>query len=102
MSREIRLQSPAAQDLCEHYEYLLRRELRLAERFASAIELSFERLLESPDLGFIELFADQRLHDVRCWQVRGFPNHIIYYRIEPYGIEVLRILHGSRDANQIL
>ena len=102
MNRQVRLQTPATLDLRDHYLYLLQQEPRTAERFALAIDTSFDRLLETPDLGFVGQFADTRLHDVRCWQVRGFQNHLIYYRITTDGIEVLRVLHGSRDADQLL
>ncbi len=71
-------------------------------RFGDAIDDSFQRLLENPDLGFGGELTHPRLQDVRCWPVRGFPRHVIYYRSTAEGIEVLRVMHGSRDAENIL
>lgn len=102
MTPQIRLQSRAALDLRDHYTFLLKQEPKVSARFADAIELSLQRLLESPTLGFSAEFDHPRLQDVRWWQVRGFPNHVVYYRPTTDGIEVFRVLHGSRDAEPLL
>ncbi len=102
MTPQIRLQSRAALDLRDHYTYLLRQEPKVSAQFADAIENSFQRLLESPMPGFSAEFDNPRLRDVHWWQVRGFPNHVIYYRPTTDGIEVLRVLHASRDAEPLL
>ena len=102
MTPLIRLQSRAVLDLRDHYAYLLQQEPKVAARFADAIELSFQRLSEAPALGIAAEFDQPRLREVRWWQVRGFPNHVIYYRPTNEGIEVFRVLHGSRDAEPLL
>jgi toxin ParE1/3/4 len=102
MIRQVRLQSRAALDLRDHYLYLIQQDARLAARFADAIENSFAWLAHNPDLGFATDFTDARLQDVRCWPVRGFLNHLIFYRVPIDSIEVLRVLHGSRDAPALL
>jgi hypothetical protein len=34
--------------------------------------------------------------------VDGFPNHLVFYRETPEGIEVLHILHAARDLTSAL
>jgi toxin ParE1/3/4 len=36
------------------------------------------------------------------WRVRGFAKHLIFYRPIEDGIEVIRILHASRDLAAVL
>ena len=39
---------------------------------------------------------------VRSWGIRGFPNHLIFYRPTDDRIEVIRVLHAARDIETIL
>ena len=42
------------------------------------------------------------LAGLRVWSIRKFENYLIFYRPVPDGIEVVRVLHGSRDIDTIL
>jgi hypothetical protein len=55
-----------------------------------------------PGKGSIKPLRLKPLGEVRSWRVPGFPNHLIYYRVEPGGIEVLAILFGGRNVRRIL
>ena len=35
------------------------------------------------------------------WRVAGFPNHLIFYRPIESGVEVIRVLHASRDIESL-
>jgi plasmid stabilization system protein ParE len=37
------------------------------------------------------------LDGIRVWPVAGFKNHLIFYRVLIDEIEVVRVIHGSRD-----
>ena len=39
---------------------------------------------------------------VRVWRIRGFNKHLVFYRLIADSIEVLHVLHGSRDLPVIL
>lgn len=45
---------------------------------------------------------DPALVGLRYFRIREFPNHVIYYRPIPKGIEVFRVLHGAQDADRLL
>ena len=91
----------ASRDLDAQFDYLADVNMELVRRFLSAVRLSVQRLAEQPDLGAPRGFAHESLREVRAWMVRGFPNHLVYYRPIAIGIEVIRILHGSRDVPRL-
>jgi toxin ParE1/3/4 len=52
-----------------------------------------------PGLGSRYESDDARLAGVRVASVRGFRNHLVFYREFDKGIEVLHVLHGARDID---
>jgi len=62
----------------------------LAEEFANAVEAMFTRIEAMP-----ELYA-LALQNVRRGKLRRFP-YLVYYRVLLDKIEVIAVLHGSRD-----
>ncbi len=74
----------------------------LAVRFLRSANQTFEQLASMPGLaGHWETASNPTLADLRVWQVKGFPNHLIFYREIPDGIEVIRVLHGSQDIEGV-
>jgi toxin ParE1/3/4 len=71
-------------------------------RFIEAAEKAFLRLLDLPDIGRRRQFRHPDLAGVRSWPVPGFEKHLIFYRLAPQGIQVLRVLHSARDLDAIL
>lgn len=57
-------------------------------------------LASSPEAGGLCGFTGQS-REVRKWPVQGFPNHLVFYRIDGDRLDVVRVLHGSRDAEPI-
>lgn len=92
---------PAAQsDLGEILLYLAQNNPQSAARFANSVLQTFQQLAEMPHLGSPRYYDDAHLRDVRQWPVQNFKNYLIFYRpfASSNGIEVLRVLHSSRDA----
>lgn len=83
-------------------EYIGRSSPAAAERFLDATEATFAQLEGMPGMGRLYDSPDPRLAGVRVWSVKGFPNHLIFYRPLDSGIEVLHMLHGARDINAAL
>ena len=65
------------------------------------VEATIKQLVEQPYLGSPRDYDDPRLHNLRQWPVQDFKNYLIFYRpfASSNSIEVLRVLHSSRDAN---
>lgn len=92
---------PAARaDLRETFLYLCQNSVERARNFVSAVEETFEQLVAMPHLGSPRQLTGSELHNLRQWPVKGFQSYLIFYRpfASSNGIEVLRVLHGSRDV----
>ena len=88
-------------DLTEHILHLLDERPTAAGRFVDAVEGAFQRLSEMPEVGTRRTFKSPRLRDVRVWPVPGFEKYLVFYRITPERVEVIRVLHGARDLGRI-
>lgn len=90
---------PAKADLREIFLYLGSHSEQRAQKFLLAAETTFEQLIEMPFLGAPRQFLHPRLHSLRQWPIQGFKNYLIIYRpfASANGLEVLRVLHASRD-----
>lgn len=102
MARIVDIQPKAERDLDHHTIYIADDNPEAARRFLSATEATFTRLVEMPRLGSRRQFQNPELADLRMWPVPGFVNYLIFYRPTADGIQVIRVLHGAQDRDQIL
>lgn len=88
-----RLSSGADRDLHELWAYIARENVRAADRLMEALEERFVLLGEYPGAG--------RERPEFGQHVRSFPvgNYIVVYRPISIGVEILRIIRGSRDLD---
>lgn len=101
MSRGI-VKTPAAyHDLVEQAHFIALDSLESAERFLDAVESTFELLAKMSELGTICHFRSKEVAGLRIWPIRGFGNHIVFYRVFENEIEVVRVIHGSRDVENL-
>ncbi|MBI3861683.1 MAG: type II toxin-antitoxin system RelE/ParE family toxin [Planctomycetia bacterium] len=98
MKRVLHVSPQADRDLDLLAEYIARTSRRAALRFYDAVAVSYRRLIESPEIAATYDMGHPLLQDLRAWPVRGFPNHLIFYRVTQAAVEVVRILHGARDV----
>jgi len=52
-------------------------------------------------MGVKRNFIRSELSGVRSWTVTGFENYLIFYRPVEGGIEILRVVHGARDLENL-
>lgn len=88
--------------LIEHAAFIGQDSPATAERFLDAAEATFRQLQETPQLGRVYETEHPRLAGIRVIQVKGFSNHLIFYRPVPDGVELLHLLHGARDVSKAL
>jgi toxin ParE1/3/4 len=72
----------------------------IPDQFLNGVEVAFAFLRTSPRAGRLCGFEGAS-RNVRLWPVKGFPNLLVFYRIEGDRLEVVRVLHGSRDVESI-
>jgi toxin ParE1/3/4 len=102
MPRRIRKRKQVESDLLEIAKHIADRNFDAAVRFLTKAEEEFVRLCDWPGAGPVYGFAEAELAAVRFWPIKGFRNHLIFYRPIEDGIEVIRVLHGSRDVEHII
>jgi len=90
--------APAAlQDIEDIKFYLEQRSETVASRFADSINKTFDLLSRMPYLGELHPFKDPTMQNIRIWRVKGFPNHLIFYRVESERIVIVRLRHGATN-----
>jgi toxin ParE1/3/4 len=101
MSATITKTPQARRDLLQLADYIARDSLDTAERFLDAAETAFYLLADMPEMGTRCEFSDPEAADVRMWSIRGFENHVVFYRPLQDGIDVVRVIQGSRDIQNV-
>jgi toxin ParE1/3/4 len=81
----------AQEDLFETWEYIAEHDELAADHYIDYLRERAMELLEFPELG--------RMRNEICPELRSLlaRNHLLFYRIHSDEIQILRILHGSRD-----
>ncbi|HEX4607134.1 MAG TPA: type II toxin-antitoxin system RelE/ParE family toxin [Urbifossiella sp.] len=82
-------------DLVDHY--LRNAGPATALRFIDQAERAFAQLLAMPKVGALLGLDELPYEDIRRWHVDGFPHLISLYREVADGVEIIRVLHTSRD-----
>ena len=93
--------SLAESDLAAYAEYLQANSIEAAVRFLDSFDESMDFLKRSPEVGGRCAITNPLLAGTRVWRIKGFENYLVFYRLHPNEIEVLRVLHGSRDLDLI-
>lgn len=88
-------------DLVEIAGHISEDSLDSALRFIDAAEVSFNLLASSPEIGRNCDFSDPESANMRLWRVKGFEKYLIFYRPIPDGVDIVRVIHGSRDIETI-
>jgi toxin ParE1/3/4 len=103
MSRQLIIRSRATQDLRQQANYILSKgSVDAAEQFLELAEATFAQLLIVPRIGKSVDFVLDRMGEVHQWRIKNFQDYLVFYRVQDEHIEILRVLHGSRDLADIL
>ena len=103
MRRKIVRHDQAEQDVDELAFRLARSAGReSAYRFLEALDQAIEQLADMPEIGTRWELPRPELAGLRVWPVPRFKNYLIFYQPIENGIEIIRVLHGSRDIDSIL
>lgn len=87
--------STARTDLDDLWLFIAQDDPEAADRFHDLLLSKFLALAKHPLMG--------RARDELRSDMRGFPvgNYIIFYRDTPECLEVVRVLHGARDLEDV-
>ncbi|NER93499.1 MAG: type II toxin-antitoxin system RelE/ParE family toxin [Symploca sp. SIO1B1] len=101
MARVVRRRPQARIDLAEYAIFIARENPDAAEKFLNAAQATFQTLLAMPGMGSLCHFSNPELQGIRRWAIKGFDKYLIFYQPIDDGIEVVRIIHASRDIEKI-
>lgn len=73
----------------------------LADKFCTVAISTFEKLIKTPGLGRPRHFKKWPGANLRSWRIKGFPNYLIFYRQVANGVEIVRVIHGARDLEEM-
>lgn len=90
-----RLAREAANDLEVITEFIAAENPRAADRLIDSIEEKCQALAEMPGIGRLREDLAPNLHSARVGK------HVIFYRPEAGGVEIIRIIHGARDIPRL-
>ncbi len=93
--RRFKVSKEAKQDLDDAWFFIAERNPNRADQLLDEIEARFLMLVRFPEIGVSR--------EELAPQLRSFPvsNYLIFYRLIGSSIEIVRVLHGSRDVEQI-
>jgi toxin ParE1/3/4 len=87
------LRQPAfSNDVSDAYAYLSERNPRAADAFLDEVEKTVTLIAVFPEIG-----RKRRLPEIRSFRLQRFP-YVVFYRIEPDSVVLLRIVHGARNV----
>ena len=98
----IEKKSQAKADLLEIADYIAADNPEAAEAFLDAAEATFEFIASLPSVGRTFRFQSPAAEGMRVWRVEGFERYLIVYRTVEDRIDIVRVLHGSRDIAGLL
>jgi toxin ParE1/3/4 len=78
---------------------LRRRDPGVADRFVEEFKSTVELLSGMPHLGRPR--PDLGAPGMRSWRVGSFRNFLLFYEVLPDRLQLLRVLHGYRDLQEI-
>lgn len=102
MTRKVKETPQAKKERWQLAEYIAQHNLAAAERFVTAVEESYAFLADFPVSGSIVDEYHPKHADVRAWQVKGFPRHLILFRLRNEAIEILHVCDAARDLGAFL
>jgi toxin ParE1/3/4 len=93
----------ADSDLDDYAGYLAEgASLDVALRFFDAAYTTFALLATQPNMGWRSKIKYPGLATLRVFRVKGFEQMLILYRASPKGVDILRVVHGSRNLRALL
>ena len=92
MSTHLTIRPAAESDMADARDWYERQRPGLGGEFLTAVEDAFARIEASPE-AYAAIYRE-----VRRVGLKGYP-YIVYYRVSKGPVEVLAVLHASRDPN---
>jgi toxin ParE1/3/4 len=101
MTKKILITPKANQDLDDCFAYISQDNPETALQFFDSTRITIAQIARMPGIGSIFTTNDNRLQDLRKWSVKDFRKYLIFYIDREDVVEIVRILHATRDISSI-
>ena len=101
MTHSILKRPQAERDIEECFVFIAEDNVDIATQFLVAVEESLKRLSQFPNIGTARNYQNKLFQNIRMWQVKGYSKYFIFYEVFEDRIEVVRVLHSSRDLEDV-
>lgn len=92
------LRPKADQDLDQHANYLATEaDAETGYRFLEAAHKTFTLLSTQPKMGWPLRLRHAKLRSLREFRISGFEKMLVLYLPRTSGVDIVRVVHGSRD-----
>lgn len=98
---EFVLSPEALEDLDIIWVHIALDNPQAADRLIEASYRIFKNLADQPELGPRRRFPGNEPKGIRFFVIPDFPNYLIFYRATGNGAEIVRVLHGARNIDDI-
>ena len=102
MSASYTIKPKADRDLDDYADYLAREaSLEVSLRFLAAGHEAFALLASHPNIGWSSRLKHASLKTLRVFRIKRFEHMLILYRPLSDGVDILRVIHGSRNLQAL-
>ncbi len=103
MSSAYVIRPKADRDLDDQAYYLAREaNPETGNQFLLAAHETFGLLAANPSIGWHARLKHPELAELRVFSITGFKKMLVFYRPHTSGVEILRVVHGSRNLRALL
>ena|SRR5581483_1942836 len=92
---KVEIKPAAIADLDQIFDYISEESPASAWRVVLAVRKMFSNIAKNPGVGTLRRFRSWP--DIRSRRVKGYPNYLIFFRVQNEIVEILRVLHSKRD-----
>lgn len=76
--------------------------IEIADRFLIAVDKTLSLVAKQPAIGGGLFVRDTRLNGIRRFPISdGFEQILLFYLPLPDGVDLVRVIHGSRDLSRL-
>jgi toxin ParE1/3/4 len=102
MKYRLSIYPTAEADVDDAALFIAKDSIEAALRFYDSVERTYRQIRDHPMRSPRYELDHPKLANLRKRSVTGFRNYLVFYRIEPSIVEVIRVLHGARDIPSVL
>jgi plasmid stabilization system protein ParE len=95
------LSPEALDDLDVIWAYVAQDDADAADRIADAAYRVCGTLAKHPELGPLCRFSSGGPVGIRFFVITEFPNYLVFYRVIADAVEIIRVLHGAQNIDEL-